>query len=239
MEPNEEESELKSSRSEAAQEEAEAPVAFAGLGSVLLVIALVALIIAVRKPQQQSPRLTAEELEQLKYDSEQQKREKQKADQIRDQAFLLRKGDDNQAQLDRLLKDLNMDESSAAGLPTPIPDHQARAEEAIAHILRLGTEQAGLHPNSREENATRSAADCDRFKVQIRCCLLPVLVEQNTWTRRRAGCVCRSCRRFPGKKAKAQRNSGKQTRGTAGRENVWFATTSCHCMRERCWKGCL
>ena len=70
-----------------------------------------------------------------------QKREKQKADQIRDQAFLVRKGDDNQAQLNSLLKDLDLDKNS--GLPTPIPDRQAKAEEeAIAHVLRSSSPPA-------------------------------------------------------------------------------------------------
>ena len=98
-------------------------------------IALIVLLLAARKPQQQAPHQTAEELEQLKYDSEQRNHEKQKADQIRDQAFLMRKGDENQAQLGSLLKDLEVDKDPASSLP--IPDQQAKSEEeAIAHVLR-------------------------------------------------------------------------------------------------------
>lgn len=108
---------------------------YIGLGAALLVIISVALMFAFRKPQQQALNPTAEELEQLKYDSEQEKREKLKADQIRDQAFLVRDEDNHQAQINSLLKDLDMDKNS--GLPTPIPDRQAKAEEeAIAHVLR-------------------------------------------------------------------------------------------------------
>ena len=115
----------------------------------------VALIIAFRKPQQQALNPTAEELEQLKYDSEQEKREKQKADQIRDQAFLVRDGDDNQAQLNSLLKDLDMDKNS--GLPTPIPDRQAKAEEeAIAHVLRSSSPPA-VQPEPVSQPPRRAA----------------------------------------------------------------------------------
>lgn len=108
---------------------------YIGIAAVLVLVALGALMVAVHKPQKQSPRQTAEELEQLKYDSEQQERQKQKADQLRDQSFLVREGEDNQAQLNSILKDLGMGQNPV--FPSPIPDSQARAEEeAIAHILR-------------------------------------------------------------------------------------------------------
>jgi type IV secretory pathway VirB10-like protein len=101
------------------------------------VIALAGFFIVSRKPQQQTPSRTAEEMEQLKYDSEQHDREKQKADQLRDQSYLVRKENDNEAQLNSLMKDLDMGTNSISGHQTPIPERQAKAEEeAIAHVLR-------------------------------------------------------------------------------------------------------
>jgi type IV secretory pathway VirB10-like protein len=131
-------------RTEIAEEQATVPKkkwgkwkwVLAGLGVVVLIASSI-MIWAIRKSQQPTPQKTAEELEQLKYDSEQRSREKQKADQIRDQAFLMRKGDDNQPQLNGLLKDLEVEKDRGNSLPTPIPDQQAKSEEeAIAHVLR-------------------------------------------------------------------------------------------------------
>ncbi|MBN1566809.1 MAG: hypothetical protein JXA73_03115 [Acidobacteria bacterium] len=160
MEPNKEES-----RTEIVEELESAPKKkgkrvwlFIGLGAILPVIALVALFVSVRKPQQQSPRLMAEELDQLKYDSEQRKRDKQKADQIRDQAYLVREGDDNQAQLNSLLKDLDMDKNSASSIPTPLPEHQVKAEEdAIAHVLLNSNPPPRVQPESSPQPPRRTA----------------------------------------------------------------------------------
>jgi type IV secretory pathway VirB10-like protein len=128
---------------------------YIGFGAALVVIISVGLMMAFRKPQRQVLNPTAEELEQQKYDSEQAKREKLKADQIRDQSFLVRDGDDHQAQLNSLLKDLAMDKNS--GLPTPIPDRQAKAEEeAIAHVLRSSSPPA-VQPEPVSQPPRRAA----------------------------------------------------------------------------------
>ena len=110
---------------------------FAGLGAVLLMAALAALIVKVRRGRVGRPRPTAEDLEQQKYDTEQRQREDQKAAQLRNAPFLVRKEDDGQRELNSLLKDLNTGKESSADLPTPLPDREARAEEeAIAGVLR-------------------------------------------------------------------------------------------------------
>lgn len=131
---------------------------FIGLGAVLVVIALAMLMIWVRKPQQQSSSPTAEDLEQMKYDSEQQAREIQKADQIRDQTFLVRKEDENPAQLGRLLKDLEVERNSGAGLPTRLTESQAKAEEeAIKHVLRSSNPPPRFQPEPLAQPPQRVA----------------------------------------------------------------------------------
>jgi type IV secretory pathway VirB10-like protein len=110
------------------------------LGAVLLIVALWVLIANLRKPGAHSRPPTAEEIEQQKYDSDQKDREKQKAAQIHDQSFLVRKDDDSQAQLNGLLKDLDIKKDSGTDLPRPLDDHKAKSEEeAIAHVLRSPT----------------------------------------------------------------------------------------------------
>jgi len=113
--------------------------AFAGLGTVVLVAALVVLFAVVRKGQLQNLRhvLTTEDIEQLKYDSQQAAHERNRADQIRDGALLLRKEDaDTQAQLNSLMGQLQKD--SGTDLPLPMADdRQVRTEEeAIAQVIR-------------------------------------------------------------------------------------------------------
>src|SRR5436309_7331549 len=99
--------------------------------------ALAVLIVKVRRAREGRPRPTAEDLEQQKYDTEQRQREDQKAAQLRNEPFLVRKEDDSQRELNSLLKDLNTGKDSSADLPTPLPDREARAEEeAIAGVLR-------------------------------------------------------------------------------------------------------
>ena len=111
-------------------------------GSLLLMIISIFGMVAARKSPQGSTPRTAEEQEQLKYDSEQHKRDKQKADQLRDQPYLVRREDDNQAQLNGLFKDLKADHYPAGTLPTPLPEYQVKAEEeAIAHVLRSSSPQ--------------------------------------------------------------------------------------------------
>ena len=109
---------------------------FAGLGAAFLVVAL-GVWIVVRIWPDGFPRLTPEDEEQQKYDAEQRQREDQKAAQLRNDPFLVRKEDESQRQLNSLLKDLNIGKDAVPELPTPLSDRQSRAEEeAIAGILR-------------------------------------------------------------------------------------------------------
>lgn len=128
-----------------------------GGGALMLVIVLIWLIAASGKSSQTSTPLTAEEQEQQKYDSEQRKRDRQKADQLRDQSYLVRREDDSQAQLNSLLKDLSPDSYAAGGLPTPLPENQVRAEEeAISHVLRSSNPQT-VRPESSPLPSRRGA----------------------------------------------------------------------------------
>lgn len=112
------------------------PWLFAGLGAAFLVVAL-GVWIAVRIWPGGFPRLMPEDEEQRKYDAEQRQREDQKAAQLRNDPFLVRKEDESQRQLNSLLKDLNIGKDAVPELPTPLSDRQSRAEEeAIAGILR-------------------------------------------------------------------------------------------------------
>ena len=116
----------------------------ASLGAVLLTGVLAGMFVAVRRGRVGRPQPTAEDIEQQKYDTEQRQREDQKAAQLRDQPFLVRKEDDSQRQVNSLLKDLNAGKDPNGDLPTPLPDRQARAEEeAIAGVLR---EQGPVSP---------------------------------------------------------------------------------------------
>ena len=106
-----------------------------GIGAALLIIIAGAMFFAFRKPQQSAYKPTAEELEQQKLDLDENKREQQKAGQIRDQSFLIRKGEDNQAQLNSLFKDLDFDKGQDSTIPTPAKTQAAAEEEAIQHVL--------------------------------------------------------------------------------------------------------
>lgn len=128
-----------------------------GGGALLIVIGSIFIFIPTRKTPKASTPRTAEEQEQLKYDAEQHKRDRQKADQLRDQPYLVRRDDSNQPQLHSLLKDLNPDGYPAGGLPTPLPEYQVRAEEeAISHVLRSSNPQT-VRPESSPPPSRRAA----------------------------------------------------------------------------------
>ncbi len=128
-----------------------------GGGALLIVIGSIFIFLHARKTPEASTPRTAEEQEQLKYDAEQHKRDKQKTDQLRDQPYLVRRDDSNQPQLHSLLKDLNPDSYPAGGLPTPLPEYQVRAEEeAISHVLRSSNPQT-VRPESSPPPSRRAA----------------------------------------------------------------------------------
>ena len=106
------------------------------MGVALLALGLFALFTAVSrtKPQTPQPRLTADDLEQQKYDARQQENEQLKAAQLRNDGFLVRKDEDTTLQLNNLMKDLQKDD----GFPVHTTDpKQTRAEEeAIAGVIR-------------------------------------------------------------------------------------------------------
>ncbi len=99
---------------------------YLGLGATLLTIVVAMMIMAMRR-HKEGPGPSAADQEQQKYDVGQKERDLQKAARIRDDNYLVRKEDDNQAQLNSILKDLNMNKSPGADLPTPTADRQAAA----------------------------------------------------------------------------------------------------------------
>jgi type IV secretory pathway VirB10-like protein len=125
------------------------------IGVTLLGLALLALFSAISRTKVHTPppRLTADDLEQQKYDARQKETEQLKADQLRNDAFLIRKDEDTTAQLNNLMKDLKED-----ALPVPAADpKQTRAEEeAIARVIREPVSQA--QPVSYESGRSHSVS---------------------------------------------------------------------------------
>ncbi len=123
---------------------------FVGSGVALVAVVTAISIVAIRT-HRGGPGPTAADQEQQKYDASQTERDRQKAARLRDDTFLVRKEDDNQAQLNSLLKDLNMQKSPASDLPTPAADHQAKAEEeAIDYVRRNPAPRQSPLPGSYE-----------------------------------------------------------------------------------------
>ncbi len=106
-----------------------------GIGIALCALVAGAMFYAFKQPQQAAHKPTAEEVEQQKLDQDESRREQQKAGQIRDQSFLIRKGENNQAQLNSLFKDLDFDKGQDSTLPTPAQNQTVAEEEAIQHVL--------------------------------------------------------------------------------------------------------
>jgi len=108
----------------------------ATIGVALLALGLFALFTAVSrtKPQTPQPRLTADDLEQQKYDARQQEDEQLKAAQLRNDGFLVRKDEDTTLQLNNLMKDLQKDD--AFSVHTTDPKQSRAEEEAIAGVIR-------------------------------------------------------------------------------------------------------
>jgi type IV secretion system protein VirB10 len=95
----------------------------------------VVFIVATKtRPHAPRPPFAADDLEQQKYDAQQRENEQHKAAQLRNDAFLMRKEDDTNLQLNSLMSQLQKN----ADLPIPSGnDKQIHAEEeAIAGVLR-------------------------------------------------------------------------------------------------------
>ena len=92
------------------------------------------LLLSRTKPQTPQPRLTADDLEQQKYDARQQENEQLKAAQLRNDGFLVRKDEDTTLQLNNLMKDLQKDD--AFPVHTTDPKQTRAEEEAIAGVIR-------------------------------------------------------------------------------------------------------
>jgi hypothetical protein len=108
---------------------------FFAIGGGLLVIAIVFLFIGLggRRIQDQ-PILSAEDLEQEKYDAQQEQQARNKASQIRNDPFVVRKGSEAEVSsaVDDLMRSLNLTDSQSL-----VKDDRAKAEEdLIANVIR-------------------------------------------------------------------------------------------------------
>ena len=100
----------------------------AGCAVVAIVVIAVTVFMTSLTPGESQYKPTAEDIEQLEYDSKQQERDQRKIDQLRDQSFIIR--DDGATQSTQLLKGFNIVKPEMA-------DNQVQQEEeAINHILR-------------------------------------------------------------------------------------------------------
>jgi len=108
----------------------------AAIGAALLALGLFAFFTAVSrtKPQMPQPQLTADDLEQQKYDARQQENEQLKAAQLRNDGFLVRKDEDTTLQLNNLMKDLQTEDGDP--LRAPDPKQTRLEEETIAGVIR-------------------------------------------------------------------------------------------------------
>lgn len=133
-------------------------VVAATIGVALLGLGLFALFTTLNKSKLQPPQaqLTADDLEQQKYDARQQENERLKAAQLRNDGFLVRKDEDTTYQLNNLMKDLQKDDAFPAH--TTDPKQTGAEEEAIAGVIRdpgQAAEPATLpneSPRSRPQN---------------------------------------------------------------------------------------
>ncbi len=122
-----------------------------GLGTALVLVAALFLFIgSLKKSTEARLILNAEDREQQRYDSQQEDQARNKASQIQNAPFLLRKGSDSEAsaQAESLFRELNRDnalssQSKAGGDP-------AKAEEdLIASVIREPQPQAPAEPSYR------------------------------------------------------------------------------------------
>ncbi|MCI0721677.1 MAG: TrbI/VirB10 family protein [Acidobacteria bacterium] len=132
---------------------------YAAIGGVILAVGLLALLLATRNDQQAvGPALTVEDLEQQKYDAQQKENEKNKAAQLRNDLFLLRKDENTDSQLSLLMNQLQKNDSSAL---SQTDAKQVRAEEeAITQVIRDSRPPANsvceAQPASRANSEARS-----------------------------------------------------------------------------------
>ncbi len=133
---------------------------YAAIGGMILAVGLLALLLATRNDQQAvRPALTVEDLEQQKYDAQQKENEKNKAAQLRNDLFLLRRDDDTDAQLSLLMNQLQKNDSSG---PSPVDDKQVRTEEeAITQVIRDSRPPANSLPPAYEPRPASRAGSED------------------------------------------------------------------------------
>jgi type IV secretory pathway VirB10-like protein len=124
---------------------------FIGTGGALIVMAVVFLFIGpLKKPTRDRPILTAEDREQQRYDSQQEEQARNKASQLQNAPFLLRKGSDSEAsaQAESLFRELNRDKALSS--QSKAGGDSAKAEEAlIASVIREPRPQAPAEPSYR------------------------------------------------------------------------------------------
>lgn len=140
---------------------------FVVVGTSLILAAAPFLFIgSLKESTEERQMLTAEDLEQQRYDSQQEEQARSKASQIQNAPFLLRKGSESEAsaQAESLFRELNRDnalssQSKAGGDP-------AKAEEdLIASVIREPQTQAPPEPSYRSSHPPApapSASESDK-----------------------------------------------------------------------------
>lgn len=137
-----------------------------GIGACLLVLALFFLVIALKKRSQDPLALGADDREQQRYDAEQAEQARNKASQIQNDSFLLRKSSDAEvsAQVEGLLRDLNRDGDVGAGAGGK-KDPAKAEEDLIAKVIRGPQPQPSADPSyflNRPQARSQPAAESGR-----------------------------------------------------------------------------
>jgi type IV secretion system protein VirB10 len=124
---------------------------FVAVGTSLILAAALSFFIAsLKESAEERQMLTAEDREQQRYDSHQEEQARNKASQIQNAPFLLRKGSDSEAaaQAESLFRELNR--GNALNLQSKAEGDPAKAEEdLIASVIREPQTQAPPDPSYR------------------------------------------------------------------------------------------
>ena len=124
-------------------------------------------LVSGTKQQTAQPQLTADDLEQQKYDAHQQENEQLKAAQLRNEGFLVRKDEDTTLQLNNLMKDLQKDDRVPRSTPQ-IPSENPRKKRRLlsASSVTLGQKAADSPPPRGLDRRVGATRECNNEAPQ-------------------------------------------------------------------------